>query len=326
MLFLHGRHGVCYDPTDPDGWSDEWPCRAPFAEIPSQLGYDYIQQVLASQGYATVSVRVNGINAQDYRLADGGADARARSCSAPRPLGRHRRRAPGRPRPGRAGRPQPRRRGGRPGLDPDPADRAVPGRRAGADRPDRLRQPRPRRTCPTVTLLPYCDGDVSDLQGQKFTDNARDLAAGDTSLKSSVLVMGANHNYFNTEWTPGIRPAPGLRRLVRRRRRGPAAPSDPGALTAAEQRAVGTAYVAGAVHLFAGGDQAVLPMFDGSRAGSPRSATPVLSHAIGGGRDAAHAPARHRAVAGRGRRDPLLRGRGRRADASAPAAQRLGGR
>ena len=68
---------------------------------------------------------------------------------------------------------------------------------------------------PTVTLLPYCDGDVSDLQGQKFTDVSRDLAAGDTSLKSSVLVMGANHNFFNTEWTPGIAP-PRLGRLGRR--------------------------------------------------------------------------------------------------------------
>ena len=61
---------------------------------------------------------------------------------------------------------------------------------------------------PTVTLLPFCDGDVSDLQGQKFTDFARDLASDDTSLKSSVLVMGANHNFFNTEWTPGIAAAP----------------------------------------------------------------------------------------------------------------------
>ncbi len=61
---------------------------------------------------------------------------------------------------------------------------------------------------PTVTLLPFCDGDVSDLQGQRFTDTARDLTGDDTSLKSSVLVMGANHNFFNTEWTPGIAQAP----------------------------------------------------------------------------------------------------------------------
>ena len=26
---------------------------------------------------------------------------------------------------------------------------------------------------PTVTLLPYCDGDVADLQGQNFTDDGR---------------------------------------------------------------------------------------------------------------------------------------------------------
>ena len=62
---------------------------------------------------------------------------------------------------------------------------------------------------PTVTVLPYCDGDVFDLQGQRFTDSARDLADDDTSLKSSVMVLGANHNFFNTEWTPGIAPGAG---------------------------------------------------------------------------------------------------------------------
>ena len=61
---------------------------------------------------------------------------------------------------------------------------------------------------PTVTVLPYCDGDVSDLQGQRFTDVARGLAAGDTSLKSSVMAMGTNHNFFNSEWTPGTAAAP----------------------------------------------------------------------------------------------------------------------
>ena len=77
MLFLHGRHSYCYNP---DGSGRRLRLALPPAawqEIPSHLGYDYIQQLLASQGYATVSVRVNGINAQDCRLADGGADARA---------------------------------------------------------------------------------------------------------------------------------------------------------------------------------------------------------------------------------------------------------
>ena len=78
VLFLHGRHSVLLRPDrrrTPTVASGRASRRC--EEIPSHLGYDYIQQVLASQGYATVSVRVNGINAQDYRLADGGADARA---------------------------------------------------------------------------------------------------------------------------------------------------------------------------------------------------------------------------------------------------------
>ena len=61
---------------------------------------------------------------------------------------------------------------------------------------------------PTVTMLPYCDGDVVDLQGQTFTDVARDYAPGDTALHSSLMVLGANHNFFNTEWTPGLSLAP----------------------------------------------------------------------------------------------------------------------
>ena len=138
---------------------------------------------------------------------------------------------------------------------------------------------------PTVTLLPYCDGDVSDLQGQKFTDVSRDLTADDTSLKSSVLVMGANHNFFNTEWTPGLAEAPAWDDW------GGDEASDCGPkhadrLTAEEQQAVGTAYIAGAVHLFADGDQDVLPLFDGTRARVASTGdAQVLSHAIGGGRD-----------------------------------------
>ena len=38
----------------------------PALEIPSHLGYHYVQNLLASQGFATVSIRVNGINAQDF--------------------------------------------------------------------------------------------------------------------------------------------------------------------------------------------------------------------------------------------------------------------
>ena len=139
---------------------------------------------------------------------------------------------------------------------------------------------------PTVTILPYCDGDVSDLQGQNFTDDGRDVTAdptGDLAFHSSVLVMGADHNFFNTEWTPGSRPrrpsttgaAPGP---------APAAPRPRAGSAPRQQRKVGRAYIAGAVHLFADGDDSVLPMFDGSPVAVPSAGdADVRSHAIGGG-------------------------------------------
>lgn len=283
VLFLHGRHSVCYDPTEANS-DGEWPCQAPLVDIPSHLGYDYVQQVLASQGYATVSVRVNGINAQDYRLDDGGADARAEIVEQHLDYWT--------------------------GLAADhdvDLDRVVlVGHSRGGEGVDRasiqIPLSAPYRIAgqvlvaptnfgiqtaayvPTVTLLPNCDGDVSDLQGQKFTDVSRDLAAGDTSLKSSVLVMGANHNFFNTEWTPGIAQAPSWDDWGGDS--GDCGSGTPDRLTAQEQQAVGTAYIAGAVHLFADGEQDVLPLFDGTRARVASTGdAQVLSHAVGGGRD-----------------------------------------
>ncbi len=285
VLFLHGRHSVCYDPNDENGGDGAWPCEAPQLEIPSQLGYDYAQRVLASQGYATVSVRVNGINAQDYRLADGGADARAEiveehlahwnTLAAAHEVDMDRVVLVGHSRGGE-------------GVDRASLEipLSAPYRIAGQV----LIAPtnfgvQTAAYVPTVTLLPYCDGDVSDLQGQKFTDVARDLVAGDTSLKSSVLVMGANHNYFNTEWTPDIAQAPAWDDWGGEET-STCHPDNADRLTPEEQQAVGTAYIAGAVHLFADGDQDVLPLFDGSRARVASTGdAQVISHAIGGGRD-----------------------------------------
>ncbi len=137
---------------------------------------------------------------------------------------------------------------------------------------------------PTVTMLPYCDGDVFDLQGQRFTDSARDLTDDDTSLKSSVMVLGANHNFFNTEWTPGIAQAPAWDDWFGRR--GICGKSSPTRLSAEDQRRVGVAYVAGAAQLFANDAQEFLPLYDGSVVHpSSIGAADVRSHAIGGGRE-----------------------------------------
>jgi hypothetical protein len=62
---------------------------------------------------------------------------------------------------------------------------------------------------PFAVLLPYTDGDVSDLQGMHFFDDMGYNVAGDTSPKYEILVMGTDHNYFNTVWTPGLYPTIG---------------------------------------------------------------------------------------------------------------------
>lgn len=56
---------------------------------------------------------------------------------------------------------------------------------------------------PLMNIAPYCDGDVSDLQGVHFYDDARYKVVTDEAPKHNILVMGANHNFYNTVWTPG---------------------------------------------------------------------------------------------------------------------------
>lgn len=285
VLFLHGRHSVCYDPADPDSWQDDWPCRPPFAEIPSHLGYDYVQRLLASQGYATVSIRANGINAQDGGVADAGADARARLVQAhldhwvtiadDHGVDLSRTVLVGHSRGGEGV--------NRASLQiPLTAPYRIVGQVLIAPT-DFAVQAAPY--VPTVTILPYCDGDVSDLQGQRFTDVARDVSAGDTSLKSSLLVMGANHNYFNSEWTPETAVAPAWDDWWGNPRRA-CGTDTPGRLTAAEQREVGAAYISGAVRLFADDAEEFLPMFDGSAVSvASVGFADVRSHLIGAGRE-----------------------------------------
>ncbi|MFA6300524.1 MAG: hypothetical protein WC642_15250, partial [Nocardioides sp.] len=285
VLLMHGRHQYCYtEVRDPEADLYSWPCVAPALEIPGHLGYDYIQRLLASQGYATVSIRVNGINAQDGRVPDAGAGARASlviahldhwtTIAAAHQVDLDQVVLVGHSRGGEG------------------VNRAAI--RIPADAPYRIAgqvllaptdfgvQTAPY--VPTVTVLPYCDGDVSDLQGQQFTDVARDLTTDDTSLKSSVLVMGANHNYFNSEWTPGVAQAPSSDDWYGAPKAA-CGKEAPGRLRAAEQRKVGRTYVAGAVRLFTGAGQ-YLPLYDGSAVtvGSVGDAD-VRSHALGGGRE-----------------------------------------
>ncbi|MFK0111514.1 hypothetical protein [Streptomyces sp. NPDC091217] len=314
-LFLHGRHATCYTPHGDDGEaSGAWPCPAGSIAVPSDRGYLRDQRLLASQGYVTVSIAANGINGQDWQAEDGGAQARSSlirlHLARWADWARHPGRAP------RIVREAPRAdlsrvllighsRGGegvnRAALDslyPPPADQdgyhgTVRWHISGTVLigPTVFGQ-NPVPDVPSLTVLPGCDGDVSDLQGEVYVDGTRAVSAG-KALHSAVFVIGADHNFFNTEWTPGQAQAPaeddfyddgdhpdpvcGKHAATR--------------LTADQQHRAGSTYIAAAARLFVAGDDKVRPLLDGSGRRAP-SADParVLSHAVGANRGAGFLP------------------------------------
>ncbi|MFI2205011.1 alpha/beta hydrolase family protein [Streptomyces sp. NPDC020192] len=310
-LFLHGRHYTCYQGKDISG---DWPCKPGWKPVPSHRGYLRDQQLLASQGYVTVSISANGINGQDSAAEDGGAQARsslvrlhlarwadwaAHPETAPSVV----RRSPradlskvllvGHSRGGEGVN-----RAALDSLYPPPADQdGYHGPVRWTIRGTVLIGPtvfgqNPVPDVPSVTILPGCDGDVSDLQGEVYVDGTRAVSDG-SALHSAVYVIGADHNFFNSEWTPGRSAAPSEDDFSD----DPQHP-DPVCgkhaatrLTADQQYRAGSTYVAAAARMYLAGDDRVRPLLDGSGKRAP-SADParVLSHAVGARRGAGSLP------------------------------------
>ncbi|GLY04092.1 hypothetical protein [Actinoplanes sp. NBRC 101535] len=299
-LFLHGRHPTCYSGDD---WTMQWPCSEGTQPIPSHRGYLQAQELLASQGWITVSISANGINGQDAGLEDAGAQGRSSLVRE------HLARWADWSGTGRAGAPAivrsaPRAdmgqvflmghsRGGEgvnraamDSLTPPPGDRIAT---RWTIRGLMLIGPTifghdPVPDVPSVTILPGCDGDVADLQGQMFVDATRGVGRG-RALHSALFMIGANHNYFNTEWTPGQAVAFAFDDWAGWDPDDPVCGTGaPTRLTAAQQQDAGVTYIAAAARLFTGEDR-MRPLLDGSGVRAP-SAGParVLSHALGGNR------------------------------------------
>ncbi|WP_019144238.1 Ig-like domain-containing protein [Aeromicrobium massiliense] len=313
VLLLHGRHSWCYNPTT-NASGQAWPCAAGQVPIPSYAGYDGTARALASHGYSVISIAANGINARDNTYApDRGAQARGQlildtltmlqKANAGQPVSF-----------------VDANRGdlevtladaltgdvsvadlvGKWDLD----DIGLMGHSRGGEgitsattlnqsleKPFGIKTILPlapvdfaRMTVPDVAMnvvLPYCDGDVSNQQGQHMLDDSR-YAFGDDVLRAGTWVMGANHNFYNTVWTPGLFPAAvsddwsnsTARRTDAICGTDPTVEATSIRLTAQEQYDQGTAYMAGWFRLTLGGEKQFLPLFDGSGA-TPESLGPV---------------------------------------------------
>ncbi|MEU6948664.1 hypothetical protein ABZ957_26065 [Streptomyces sp. NPDC046316] len=318
-LFLHGRHGTCYG--DGDDATGQWPCPTGTKPVPSHKGYLRAQKLLASQGYVTVSISANGINGQDHLADDAGAQARSSlvrqhlarwaDWSADRS---------GAPSAVRAASPADlsrvllvgHSRGGegvnRAALD---STHRPPADQDGYQGPVRwtiqgnvligptIFGQNPAPDVPSLTMLPGCDGDVSDLQGQIYVDGTRGVSRG-AALQSAVYMVGANHNFFNSEWTPGQAEAPAFDDFYEGDIPDPVCSPGKGTrLTASQQQAAGATYIAAAAHLFVAGDDRVRPLLDGTgRRALSAGPARVLSHAVGAHRTPGFLPGPSTAVTG----------------------------
>lgn len=271
VLFMHGNHATCYRG---ERVRFEWPCGDRFRPLPNYAGYDYIAARLAARGYIVASVSANGINVLGERTPDTGMRQRGELLDRHLELWRRWSRIGGRPfgttfvdkvdltRIGTMGHSR--------GGEGVVWHRIVDEERAhpfGIDAvlalaPVDFTRARINETAFAV-VLPYCDGDVFDLQGVHFFDDSRYAVPGDEAPKHTVTIFGANHNFFNMVWTPasGYPGAFNDRAWPCRR-----------LLAAPEQRRVGASYVIGFFRRYLGGETELDPIWTGASAppGIPR--------------------------------------------------------
>ncbi|GAA4467226.1 hypothetical protein GCM10023093_22720 [Nemorincola caseinilytica] len=217
IILLHGRHSTCYNTTSLAA-SSAWPCPTGRLPIESFQGYDYHARFMASHGYIVVSISCNAINARDGAMANNGMPARGQlvqhhlnllntyNTGATSPLtaeigsslvGKF-----DLQRVGMMGHS----RGGEGVVFGALLNRSL-GSPYGIKAIITLAPVDFKRKIlngiPMLNIAPYCDGDVSDLQGVHFYDDARYTDLTDEAPKHNIVMIGGNHNFYNTTWTPG---------------------------------------------------------------------------------------------------------------------------
>lgn len=218
IILLHGRHSTCYRNATPHTSTLAWPCPTGYSPIQSFQGYDYHARFMASHGYIVISISCNAINAVDGGMSNSGMPARGQlvqyhlnlwntyNSGATSPLtaqiGASLVGMLDLQRIGTMGHS----RGGEGVVYNALLNRSL-GSPYGIKAVLTLAPVdffrKKLNGIPLLNIAPYCDGDVSNIQGVHFFDDVRYSDSTDEAPKHSILLMGANHNFFNTVWTPG---------------------------------------------------------------------------------------------------------------------------
>ncbi len=210
VVVLHGNHGNCRsdidDPFDYCVTTQNHACNDPSGvTTPNAEGYTYFLETLAAQGYIAVSISGNAMNCRDdfiFERAElmaehlrawsswNAADAGQTSTSFVGHVDLTRVGLVGHSRGGDAA-------SNVPGVL---AANPIPGvqvRSIFAVAPTDFHQVEVPGADLAV-LLPGCDLDVAPLSGMNHYDRSTEL--DDDARRAQVLLLGANHNFFNTQW------------------------------------------------------------------------------------------------------------------------------